>query len=70
MWAELPVSDMIFRREHKFQQGVQQFVDLLGDYELTPGTRLVDTTPESRMRLAVAWSAEMQASRLAYMGLA
>jgi hypothetical protein len=42
---------------------------LVGDYELIPGRRLVDTTPEERLMTAAIWSQQMQDSRLAYMGL-
>lgn len=69
MWSSLPVLDMILRRERLFQQGMLQHADLLGDYELEPGTRLVDSTPEQRLMMAATWSMQMQDSRLAYMGL-
>ncbi len=70
MWQELPVVDMILRREELFQRGMQDHAELLADYEIEPGRRLLDTTAEERMTLAVTWSLEMQDSRLAYMGLA
>jgi hypothetical protein len=69
MWADLPVLDMILRRERLFQQGMEALADVVGDYELEPGTRLLDTTPEDRLMMAATWSQEMQDSRLAWMGL-
>jgi len=70
MWAALPVLDMILRREQLFQEGMQAHTDLLADYEIIDGRRLLDTTAEERMTMAATWSLEMQESRLDYMGLA
>jgi hypothetical protein len=70
MWAELPVLDMILRREQLFQEGMQAHAALLADYEIVDGRRLLDTTAEERMMMAATWSLEMQESRLDYMGLA
>jgi hypothetical protein len=70
MWAALPVADMLHRREALFQEGLERHAAVVGDYEVWPGRRLVDTTPEERMLQAFAWSARMQETRLAYMGLA
>ena len=70
VWADLPVFDVILRREAMFQDGMMAMADLIGDYELSPGVRLIDTTPEERLLTAATWSAEMQTERLAYMGLA
>ena len=69
MWAHLPVLDVILRRERLFQEGMQQLGHIVGDCELTPGRRLIDSTPEERLMLAATWSMEMQDSRLSYMGL-
>jgi len=69
LWAELPVLDMILRREKLFQEGMQQMAHVLGDYELAPGQRLVDSTPEERLMMAATWSLQMQDSRLSAMGL-
>lgn len=69
LWAELPTGDIIRRRENLFQEGVEQHRDLIGDYEIWPGRRLADTSPEERLETANRWSREMQDSRLAYMGL-
>ena len=70
LWAGLPVLEVILRREVLFQQGLAEVADLLGDYEIWPGRRLVDTTPEERLTTAATWSAQLQAVRLADMGLA
>jgi hypothetical protein len=69
MWATLPVTEIIYRREMLFQRGLPALSEMLGDYEIWPGRRLVDSTPEERLTTAATWSAEMQDSRLAYMGL-
>jgi len=70
MWASLPVLDMILRRERLFQEGMQQLRHVVGDHELAPGKRLIDSTPEERLMMAATWSMELQDSRLAFMGLA
>jgi hypothetical protein len=70
MWGSLPVLDMILRRERLFQEGMQQLRHVVGDYELVPGKRLIDSTPEERLMMAATWSMELQDSRLAFMGLA
>jgi len=70
MWGSLPVLDMILRRERLFQEGMQQLRHVVGDYELAPGKRLIDSTPEERLMMAATWSMELQDSRLAFMGLA
>jgi len=69
MWGSLPVLDMILRRERLFQEGMEQLRHIVGDYELVPGKRLIDSTPEERLMMAATWSMELQDSRLAAMGL-
>jgi hypothetical protein len=69
MWTVLPVHDMVRRRELLFQRGLEQHADLVGDYEVWPGRRLVDTSPDERQAKADEWSREMRESRLAYIGL-
>ncbi|MGH3758286.1 VlmB-like protein [Actinophytocola sp.] len=69
MWTVLPVRELVMRREVLFQQGLEQHAGVVGDYEIWPGRRLVDTTPEERVATADEWTAEMKASRLAYIGL-
>lgn len=70
LWGGLPVLDVILRREMLFQEGMQALAHVVGDYEIWPGRRLLDTTAEERLMTAATWSLEMQESRLAYMGLA
>lgn len=69
MWTVLPVHDLVLRREVLFQRGLEQHADVVGDYEIWPGRRLVDTTPEERTATADEWSARMRTSRLADIGL-
>jgi hypothetical protein len=69
LWTTLPVHEVVHRREVLFQQGLERHADLVGDYEVWPGRRLVDTTPEERQAMAEEWSREMRESRLAYIGL-
>jgi len=69
LWEHLPVLDMILRRELLFQAGMQDHAQVVGDYELTPGVRLIDSGPEDRLMMGASWSQQMQDSRLAHMGL-
>lgn len=69
LWADLPVHDMVLRRETLFQRGLERHADVVGGYEIWPGRRLIDTTPAERLDTAEGWSNEMKASRLAYIGL-
>jgi 1,2-phenylacetyl-CoA epoxidase catalytic subunit len=69
LWGSLPVLDMILRREKLFQEGIRQLGHIIGDYELAPGKRLTDSTPEERLMMAATWSMELQDSRLSAMGL-
>jgi hypothetical protein len=69
LWGGLPVLDMILRREKLFQEGMQQLAHIIGDYELAPGKRLIDSTPDERLIMAATWSIQMQDSRLSAMGL-
>jgi hypothetical protein len=69
MWEELPTHDMVHNRELLFQEGLREHADVVGDYEIWPGTRLVDTTPDERQNAADGWSEDMKRKRLKYMGL-
>jgi hypothetical protein len=69
IWAQLPTAEIIFAREQQFQEGILLHRDKIGDYEIFPGRRLVDTTAEERLLRALQWSEDIQRSRLAYMGL-
>ena len=70
MWTVLPVHDLVLRREQLFQRGLSRHADVVGDYEIWPGRRLVDTTPRERLAAADEWSLQMRRSRLTDIGLA
>ncbi|MFF8658036.1 VlmB-like protein [Streptomyces huasconensis] len=67
LWEKLPMEEVLFRRESFFQEGLAQHAELIGDYEVWPGRRLIDTGIEERMEAAGRWSQETQEARLAYM---
>ncbi|MEU9133864.1 VlmB-like protein [Kitasatospora sp. NPDC048540] len=69
LWDEIPDKPFVIHREELFQQGMFDHADLIGDYEVWPGVRLLDTTPEQRYDMAERWTDEMAESRMAYMGL-
>lgn len=48
LWDQLPVKEQIYSRELLFQEGLLEAADIVGDYEIWPGTRLIDTTAEQR----------------------
>ncbi|HYC90809.1 MAG TPA: VlmB-like protein [Thermoanaerobaculia bacterium] len=70
LWKTIPIKDLIVQREVLFQQGMLSARDVLGDYELVPGRRLIDTTVEERLGIQMEWSTALQTKRLQYMGLA
>ncbi|KUO09847.1 VlmB-like protein [Streptomyces sp. DSM 15324] len=69
LWGKLPVLAVLQRREELFQAGIEQIADVIGDHEIWPGRRLLDSTPDERIATALQWSAETQTTRLAYMGM-
>jgi hypothetical protein len=69
LWSQVPDREFVLHREELFQQGMRQHADLVGDYEVWPGRRLLDTTPEERYDTALQWTDEMASVRLAHMGL-
>jgi len=69
LWGSLPVPELVIQREKLFQEGIEQLGDLIGDAELVPGRRVVETTVEERLGMALRWSREVQDARLRYMGL-
>ncbi|HEX6521521.1 MAG TPA: hypothetical protein VF070_16195 [Streptosporangiaceae bacterium] len=69
LWTQLSDREFVMHRERLFQQGMEKHRDLLQDYELFPGHRMLDTTPEDRWDLAAKWNDELAVSRLEYMGL-
>jgi hypothetical protein len=69
LWDELPIQEPIYRRELLFQQGMLEHADVVGDYEIWPGRRMLDTSAEERLQTAQEWSRSMQETRLVQMGL-
>ncbi len=69
LWDEIPDREFVIHREELFQKGMFEHADLIGDYEIWPGVRMLDTTAEQRYDMAEQWTDEMAESRMAYMGL-
>jgi hypothetical protein len=69
LWEGIPDRRYVLEREELFQEGMRQHAALIRDYELFPGRRLLDTTPEERYDLADHWTDQMAESRFAYMGI-
>ncbi|CAM5425750.1 VlmB-like protein OS=Streptomyces alboniger OX=132473 GN=CP975_22915 PE=4 SV=1 [Streptomyces alboniger] len=69
LWDEVPDREFVIHREELFQKGMADHADKIGDYEIWPGVRMLDTTPEQRYDMAEQWTDEMAESRMAYMGL-
>jgi hypothetical protein len=69
LWDEIPDREFVIHREDLFQQGMHEHADLIGDYEIWPGVRLLDTTAVQRYDMAERWTDEMAEVRMAYMGL-
>lgn len=69
LWDTVPDREFVMHREELFQQGMAEQAETVGDTEIWPGTRLLDTTPESRYDTAERWTEEMATARMRYMGL-
>ncbi|MEU7868716.1 VlmB-like protein [Dactylosporangium sp. NPDC049140] len=69
LWETLHDREFVMHRERLFQEGIEPHRSALQDYELFPGRRLIDTTPESRWELAARWNDELADARLVYMGI-
>jgi hypothetical protein len=69
LWDDVPSRKYVLRREDLFQEGMQEHVELLDDYEVFPGRRLLDTTATERYDIAERWSDEMTETRLRYMNI-
>jgi hypothetical protein len=69
LWNDVPDREFVIHREQLFQEGMVRHADLVGDYEIWPSVRMIDTTPEQRYDMAEHWTEEMAESRMAYMGL-
>jgi len=70
LWDELPSRTFVLRREALFQEGMQANKELLDDYEVFPGRRLLDTSAIERYDIAERWSDELTDARLRYMNIA
>ncbi|WP_367323358.1 VlmB-like protein [Streptomyces sp. HUAS ZL42] len=69
LWDELPSEEFVLEREELFQEGMGAHADLLRDYEVFPGCKLLETTPKQRYDLAERWTDDMAEVRLPYMGI-
>lgn len=69
LWDEIPDREFVLHREELFQKGMLEHADKVGDYEIWPGVRMIDTTAEQRYDMAERWTDEMAEARMAYMGL-
>jgi hypothetical protein len=69
IWDEVPVRKYVLRRENLFQEGMHEHAELLDDYEVFPGRRLLDTSASERYDIAERWSDEMAEARLRYMNI-
>ena len=67
MWQDLPMSDLQLMLEQVFQEGMEKNEEIVGYYEIWPGRRMLDTTPEERTEIGQQWSQQIQDERLEYM---
>jgi hypothetical protein len=70
LFYELPVIDQLSGWEALFQEGMEEHADLLADYEVWPGRRLLDTSPGERIGNTLEMTARIHEHRLKDMGLA
>ncbi|MGW0659739.1 VlmB-like protein [Streptodolium elevatio] len=70
LFYELPVMQQQQSWEALFQEGMEQHADLLADYELWPGRKLLDTTPDERIGKTLEMTFRIHENRLKDMGLA
>lgn len=69
MFLTLPVYKQLGRWEELYQQGLADHTDVVGDYEIWPGRRLVDTTPQERIQKASEITNAVHRTRITDMGL-
>ncbi len=69
LWDDLPDKKYVMHREELFQVGMHAHADIVGDYEIWPGRRMLDTTPDERYDTVERWTDEMAEARMAHMGL-
>ncbi|MBH1933786.1 VlmB-like protein [Streptomyces sp. AV19] len=67
LWRELPMQEMLLKREALFQEGMSEHGALAEGYEVWQGRLLLDTTPEERLTVAENWSQETQQARMDHM---
>ncbi|GAA2907945.1 hypothetical protein GCM10020221_00080 [Streptomyces thioluteus] len=67
LWQELPMQEMLLKREMLFQEGLSEHSALAEGYEVWSGRLLLDSTPEERLTVAESWSQETQQARMAHM---
>ncbi len=70
LWDAVPDRQYVIRREELFQEGMYEHAGVVGDHEIWPGRRMIDTTPGERYDTAQRWTDAMAEARMAYMGLA
>lgn len=69
LWEQLPVGEQLTRWENWFQEGIAPHHELIGDYEIWEGRRLVDTTAQERIEKALEVTSTVHSTRLTEMGL-
>lgn len=69
LFTELPVPAQLAGWEALFQEGMGQHPDVIGDYEIWPGRRLLDTTPDERLTRTLEMTTKIHLNRLNEMGL-
>ncbi|MFJ1996523.1 ferritin family protein [Streptomyces asiaticus] len=69
LWDRVPDRKYVLHREQLFQEGMRAHADRVGDYEIWPGVRMIDTTAEQRYDMAERWTDDMAEARMRYMGL-
>ncbi|WP_030565785.1 VlmB-like protein [Streptomyces aureocirculatus] len=69
LWDSVDDRKFVMHREELFQKGMAEHAGLIADYEIWPGTRLLDTTADQRYAMAEQWTDKMAQARLAEMGL-
>ncbi|MER7044665.1 ferritin family protein [Streptomyces jumonjinensis] len=69
LWDAVPDREFVMHREELFQKGMHDHADIVGDYEIWPGRRMIETTPSERYDMAEYWTDEMAVARMEHMGL-
>lgn len=69
LWNTSNINNIIMEREYYFQKGIENNIDLIENYQLVDFIKLKDTTPEIRMDISNKMVAELQSSRLNYIGI-